>query len=520
MRFGGTPVEAGDIYSGDTRVFKSAYFILDITNPEAPPTLLGETTTTTDGGEISLAYTLAIPTMVPMKDGTTTEWNLILGSGPTDINGTSDQNARLAVIPLHDRMNPGSLKSLRIPAAPPSNSGLNEDMGTILIPDANSFISDLITVDLETRPDYKADVVYFGTVNGGWTESPSAPPDGWGGKLYRMVTRSPGIIASGTSQVISRPNEWPGLLSSYTSLTNPNVLYNPGQPIISAPTVGTDGRDFWVYFGTGRFFDVLDKTDVGSNDIQTYYGIREPIECGGTIYGGPNWKTVTNSKPTGPPASSALRGDIGLLSVDDIAIRQMLYAEEKTSGAVGCYDNGAFVAVNNQCIPGIEGSGDPLETNGSFEDLTQYIAGSDVFCKPGTSPGFDGWSRDLPYTRERNLGQATLLGELISFTTYIPNANLCNPEGAGYLYGIYYKTGTPWYKDVFGRSPIMYGEPIGESVFLGAGLTTTPNIHVGEQEGGKAFIQTSVGQIIEIPQPNLPSKDIKTGRIKWRDIEQ
>jgi type IV pilus assembly protein PilY1 len=54
---------------------------------------------------------------------------------------------------------------------------------------------------------------------------------------------------------------------------------------------------------------------------------------------------------------------------------------------------------------------------------------------------------------------------------------------------------------------------------LGAGLSTTPNIHVGEEEGGKAFIQTSVGQIVEIPQPNLPMKNIKTGRIKWWDIE-
>ncbi len=57
-------------------------------------------------------------------------------------------------------------------------------------------------------------------------------------------------------------------------------------------------------------------------------------------------------------------------------------------------------------------------------------------------------------------------------------------------------------------------------MYLGKGLSTTPNIHVGQEEGGKAFIQTSVGKIVEIPQPNLPSKDFKTGRIKWRDIEQ
>jgi type IV pilus assembly protein PilY1 len=125
----------------------------------------------------------------------------------------------------------------------------------------------------------------------------------------------------------------------------------------------------------------------------------------------------------------------------------------------------------------------------------------------------------MSHYKERNLGQSTLLGGLVSYSTYIPNTNICNPEGSGYLYGIYYQTGTSWVQDVFGREPANYGEPIEEAVYMGEGLSTTPNIHVGEQKGGKAFIQTSVGQIVEIPQPNLPLSNIKSGRIKWRDIE-
>jgi type IV pilus assembly protein PilY1 len=540
MRFGGAPVEADDIYPGDTRVFKSAYFILDITNPEQVPVLLGETTVTTynedtndngvlDGGEdansngvldaeIDLAYTTVIPTMVPMNDGTNpTEWSLILGSGPTDLDGTSNQNARLGIIPLHDRMKPGNLKSMRIPARPPlasAPSGTDHvDFGTIFVPDSGSFVSDLITVDLETTPAYKADVVYFGTVSGGWS------PQGWGGKLYRLVTRSPGIIASGTSQVISRPYEWPSLLSGY-SLTNPNVLYDPGQPIVTAPTVGTDGLDFWVYFGTGRFFDGNDKIDGSSNALQNYYGIREPIECGGSIFGGVNWNTVTNATPAGPPASTALRGTIGLLPVEDIAIQLVSGAVSTTSGVVGCYNGGAFDADLDLCFAGPLPGGHPLKTNASFDDLQQYITGTDIYCFPGTSPGFDGWSKDLLHARERNLGQATLLGGLLSFSSYIPNTDICNPEGSGYLYGVHYQTGTAWFADVFGRQPANYGAPIETGVFLGAGLSTTPNIHVGEKEGSKAFIQTSVGQIVEIPQPKLPLPTIKSGRIKWRDVEQ
>jgi hypothetical protein len=45
---------------------------------------------------------------------------------------------------------------------------------------------------------------------------------------------------------------------------------------------------------------------------------------------------------------------------------------------------------------------------------------------------------------------------------------------------------------------------------------TTPNLHVGRQEGGAtAFIQTSTGAIVEIGQ-ELPIENVKSGRINWR----
>ena len=585
MRFGGAPVNASDISgdAGDTRVFKSAYFIMDITNPEKVPTLLGETTFTNtkedldddgilnvgagdvDGnangildGEISLGYTLAIPTMVPMNDGTNTTWYLILGSGPTladptsALEGKSDQSARLAVIPLHDRMNPTSgLKSLRIPTREPVASAPgttdHEEFGTIRLLNADdpgtlddetgtpyeySFISDLITVDLETFPDYKADVVYFGTVAGGWTDG--SDPDGWDGRMYRMVTRNSAsgpIFTGASNQVVSKPSEWQGLLSGITpSGLNPSILYDPGQPIITAPTVGTDGLDFWVYFGTGRFFDVKDKTDAGSNATQSFYGIREPIGCSGAAYEGTSWLTVLNtSSPDVTPDSTYTRGNIGLLPVGDVAIKLDPTPTEDTPDVVGCYNGGAFDRDNIEagvadCLgPFVVPDEDhPIRVTGSFADFTEYIVGNNVYCSSGLadpSPGFDGWSRDFLHYKERNLGQATLLGGLVSYSTYIPDTDVCNPEGSGYLYGIFYQTGTSWFKDVFGRQSADINTPIEEGIFLGKGLSTTPNIHVGKNVGGKAFIQTSVGQIVEIPQPNMPIENIKSGRIKWHDIE-
>jgi type IV pilus assembly protein PilY1 len=81
MRFGGSPTTIdylvdidndGTGEAPDNRIFTSAYFILDITNPEMPPVLLGEYTKTfnPDDGEspeVDLGYTTVISTMIPMK---------------------------------------------------------------------------------------------------------------------------------------------------------------------------------------------------------------------------------------------------------------------------------------------------------------------------------------------------------------------------------------------------------------------------------------------------------------------
>ena len=81
----------------------------------------------------------------------------------------------------------------------------------------------------------------------------------------------------------------------------------------------------------------------------------------------------------------------------------------------------------------------PIRATGSFASFTEYIVGNNVYCSSRIarhpSPGFDGWSRDFLHYKERNLGQATLLGGLVSYSTYIPDTDVCNPEGSGYLYG-------------------------------------------------------------------------------------
>ena len=56
-----------------------------------------------------------------------------------------------------------------------------------------------------------------------------------------------------------------------------------------------------------------------------------------------------------------------------------------------------------------------------------------------------------------------------------------------------------------------------KKVSLGKGLSVTPNIHVGKQEGSKAFVQTSTGAIKTIEQKNPGGT--KSGVTSWEEVE-
>jgi len=196
MRFGGGHIQA-DLDKADTaswdsttesfskfvsatdREMTSAFYILDITNPEKPPTVLGELSFA------ELGYTTCYPTVVPFGGGDgvlpDNTWYLVFGNGPASSTGTADtasldtgastQNGRVYVVNLGDLVDHGQLGT--------DTSNLSATFyDPFQILDSNSFISDPIAVDYDL--DYNADAVYFGTISGDETS-------GWGGKLRRLV---------------------------------------------------------------------------------------------------------------------------------------------------------------------------------------------------------------------------------------------------------------------------------------------------------------------------------------------
>jgi type IV pilus assembly protein PilY1 len=131
-----------------------------------------------------------------------------------------------------------------------------------------------------------------------------------------------------------------------------------------------------------------------------------------------------------------------------------------------------------------------------------------------------GWYLNFSETGERNLGQAAVLGDIVTFSTFVPNNDLCAYEGRSYLYGLYYKTGTGYWEGVLktggngtGIDPVTH--KVVTKIDIGKGYSETANIHTGREEGSKAFVQTSTGAIIGIEQANPGIT--KSGKASWQE---
>lgn len=525
MRFGGSPVEAATLNGDatDLRKFISSTFILDVTDPEEPPVLLGEMTMTTDNTLTDLGYSISSPSLVIMRDSDgSTEWYLALGNGPTNLKGENTEQGKVAIMPLENLagestfvppaegpsrltfVNTATKKPFRIPDAEPADP-VGE--GRFLIPaaasgDTESFVSDIVSVDYDVNSQgtvgigapYKSDAIYFGTIDGaGFADCAGKKCWDGGGRMFRLVTRvaafdpakndlnANGLWDSGENftQEVSKPWEW--------SLS---TMLDAQGPVSSGPGIGWDGFNFWIYFGTGRFFDTDDKTDA---QTQRFFGVREPVNCTNNEL---SWAEINWWAGAAVPPNPALSAtNRGLMKVDDILVVE-------GTGNLHCEDG------TTNCRHDHLGN-----TITTFDNLRTYIVGET--CPQGNATiGLDGWYRELADLRERNLGQSTLLGGLITFSTYKPYADVCQAEGESFLYGVHYQTGTSWTKNLFGLDASGH---VLNRISLGKGLALTPSLHVGSGDAdATAFVQTSTGEIIEISQEELPLGNFKSGRSSWR----
>lgn len=531
MRFGGGPIQinADEGLNGtDLRTLRSAYFVFDITDPEQPPALLGEFVVDEDTRP---SFTTVWPAVIPIFDQNATanawgvtvnlEWYLLLGSGPTNLDGESTQEGRAFLMKLKNyQCNGQGINCTN------KTLGVWEDNGRgdgndyfLTLGEANSFMGDPSVIDYQlgnpaNNPgSFMADVAYFGTVAGNFVNGnldtnigedlnnnavldygedangngkvdiaedtnnngildPSEDVGGWTGKMHRIVIDD---RVNGSGEEPTDADTW-----------SHNLFYDPKQPIVAAPLVGLDeDSTFWVYFGTGRFFDELDRDDTAQ---MNYYGITEPRASIFSLTGNPSYvgsKTV--------PA----RSKTDLLETSNVKV----------------FENDSPALALVEGVPGV--------TN--FRDL-ESLYDYDTSVVPATLPTYAGWYFDLQSSGERNVGQGVLLGEISTFTGYTPSNVVCESEGTSDLYALYYRTGTSYWTDVIGldSSDTRYVSSewksrVKNKLTLGPGLVASPNIFRGRSDGTTAFVQSSTGGITEVKQLNPGI--IKSGKTSWKQAQ-
>lgn len=440
MGFGGgamtidTAADGFKATPANDKTMRSAYVIFDITNPENEPRPLAEIQI--PDGSFSSVY----PAVMAFGDITTNQdkWFLVFGNGPNQLaTASSITNAKAYVLNLDEFTTPGTTT-----VAPTGCSVVSVGNSAMKIISCdtgvgNSFMGSPTVVDWDL--DYQADTAYFGLVGDATATS---------GRIMRM-----NLAENSTPSFWDKPATF--------ALTN--------QPIVGKPSVGIDDlKNKWVYFGTGRYYVMADKT---STATQTLYGIK----------------------------------DVG----DGVPVTRTTLI------------NSTDIDVYNDANQTIENG--PISTSTStqittFPDLVTEV---DDFKK--------GWYLDLPpivgeagvAPATRALGQSALLGGILFTSVFQPSEDPCTGEGLSRLYGLYYKTGTAYPSPtIFGTETIVDGSTVRyrarSFVDLGRGLATSPSLHSGSGSGDNTisvFTQMSTGDVFRQPADTVES--VRSGKTWW-----
>ena len=416
MRFGGRDITFTDDFDGngstEQKTFYSAYFALDITDPEDSASygkLLWTYTDSTGDLNMTTSYPAVARTgpKNPFSTATGT-WHVVFGSGPTSYAGTSTKSGKIYVLNLAT----GALARKIVNSSVLMN---------------NAFMAEPITIDVDL--DYQVDVIYIGNTycgsGGGCTSST------WRGKMYR--------ISTGEN---TDPNNW----------QTPSVLFDPQQPVTSAPVAAMDEKaNLWVFFGTGRFLDSTDESLDGT-ERWGFYGIKDTCKP---------WKNPTCT-------TTILKANLFDSSNVDVCL-----------------------------------GGTTTTCSGNAQTWSTILASIH-------NPTNQGWYIDFSTAGERVLSQPVVLGGLTVWTTYIPSTDPCAYEGTSNVYATFYKTGTAYKKYVFEQT----GATVMRSESLGVGIPSSVGVMVTGDNKIMGFVQQSTGTIIQIEQ--ITPFTLRSGFIGWK----
>ena len=421
---------------GQPRTFYSAFFVLDVTNPEVSPKLLWTFS------DVDLGLTTSIPTVVRMNPNTDAitsqvneKWYVVFGSGPnsyqTDLPTPPTQKSWLYAVDLV--AGPGSA---------------NANVARMPVGSVRAFMGPLVSADKDL--DFRTDVVYAGrTLHYG-----SLPLKG---KMYRLTMRctaSPclpaswGISGGGGTRV---PTE---MIDTFTDPVSGTVQIGP---VTAAPTwTLDDSNQMWIFFGTGRYLGNSDKVD---NNIQQLFGMKDSV-VNGTCTEVNQLSCWTNN----------------LVNVTNAVV--CIVCSGSTNQVTDPTNPGVttFNGTGTTSMIGLVASKDGwrVTMSGPFSITTTTSTG------PVTTN----------YSSERSVVNPTLFGGTIFFPTFAPTADFCGSDGISFLYALFYKTGTASTAPVIGTSTSGGNTNVTTKMQLGIGMASALSVHVGN-EGATLYSQMS-----------------------------
>jgi type IV pilus assembly protein PilY1 len=415
------------------RTFLSAYFVLDITNPDKLPALLWSFT------DQNLGLTMSSPAVArvsPLTDGKTVstneQWFMVVGSGATSYDAGVGQTAKMFAVNMKNRITSTAVGVVTTFDA--SGGGATPP---------NSFVGDMSAFDRDL--DFRTDVIFGGKVI-------SAVP--WQGKLIRLNT---GCWSPSPPVCNTTPGSW-GVPSGTAGVQAPSeVLYQFKDGAGTTMTLGPvptalgvtidDAGNTWVFGGSGRYYTQTGGTgDKIDTSVQFLVGIKDSVMQGS---GGCSDVTIPGCI-LNPTTSNAL------VDMSTSTICQL--------GSGTCTGTGVNQQVTN--VPAMAGGG----TYASLIALVQNKQG--WFTKLTVPAG------GLP--SERAVANPVLLGGIVFFPTFTPSGDVCVAAGSSNLYGLYYVTGGAYSSPILG----MTGQNINNKTSLGEGLATTVAIHMGAVGNG------------------------------------
>ncbi|MBA4285902.1 MAG: hypothetical protein C0434_10270 [Xanthomonadaceae bacterium] len=238
---------------------RSAYVVLDITDPEQPPRVIAEIADR-ERERGMLGYTTARPAVAAFATGIdpatrSDAWYLFAGNGPDLLeldNAVSRRPARLFAANLGSLLDPGMATDAAIETF--KGDGVGTDEADFAPLAGSSFIGDPVAVDWDL--DYRADALYFG-ISGGSAASPT-------GKLFRLAFNPPPAGADGRRS-----------LPPVSAWSSPVVVLDTQAPVLNAPALTQDERgNRWLLAGTGRYLAAADR---GSTARQALFGVIDRV---------------------------------------------------------------------------------------------------------------------------------------------------------------------------------------------------------------------------------------------------